>query len=147
MYFYTNMKLCTKDAGTCNRCACNRCALALVLQENNVVVLRTNPLQLCRTPVRFAFSGTCFSDPGSMDFISRFFFSTRTEGRSKFKSPGVCIAPWLHWIWSDSTAGLNPKATIWVKFLQAQLELQIKNRLMNEAHCGFLQLALHALLS
>lgn len=70
-----------------------------------------------------------------------FFFSTRIESRSKFKSPGTQTAPWLHWIWSDSTAGLNPKATSWVKFLWTQLEFLIKTKLMNVAHCRLLQLA------
>lgn len=140
VYFYPNTKLCIKDAGT-------------MLTTTTFLDWYYRKIW-CQSGVK---NKTLFSSAKYQWVLSSlkqafqtleaqiswgiFFFSTRIESRSKFKSPGIQTAPWLCWIWSDSTAGLNPKATSRAKLLWTQLELLIKTKLMNVAHCRVLQLA------
>lgn len=140
VYFYPNMKLRIKDAGTmlATTMFLDWCYRKIWCQGGvkNKTVFSSAKYQWGLSSPKQAFQTL-----EAQISYERFFFSTRIESRSKFKSPGAQTAPWLHWIWSDSTAGLNPKATSWVKFLWTQLEFLIKTKLMNVVLCWLLQLA------
>lgn len=135
IYFYPNTKLCIKNAGTI-------LATTMFLDwyysktwcqdgVKNKTLFSSAKYQWGLSSLKQVFQTL----EAQISYEGFFYFSTRRENRSKFKSPGVQTAPWLHWIWSESTVGLKPKATSWVKFLWTQLELPIKTKLTNVAHC------------